>query len=213
MGHHPSGPIQAQPTLGLLGLPHIAQGIQGVLGSHANDPQLASLIGSPLMNMIEATVHTETPAAVDRSDGSWYCMQPDGRWQPYDTAISSAIDAAFRSSDSGSIDVEIEGRRFAGTTQVLRQFSDSAADDRTTALPVRKFNQEEAYRRAAAVFFGQVPIGQGWPGLAQGQTTRKHLDSLVCAGGQNSLPKTAEEWRAAVDRIASRLATRPFTSR
>ena len=206
------GQMQAQPTLGLLGLPHLAQGIQGVLNNHANDPQLATFIGSPLMNMLEATVSNSEPAAAgDQGDGSWYCMQPDGRWQAYDSATSAAIDAAFRSSGSGSIDVEIEGRRFSGTTQLLRQFSESSPDDRP--LPVRKFNQDEAYRRAAAVFFGQMPIGQGWPGLGQQQVPRKHLDSLVFAGGQSTLPKTAEEWRAAVDRIAARLATRPFTSR
>jgi hypothetical protein len=212
------GPMQGQPTLGLQGLPHLAQSMQGVLSGsvNVNESQLAPFLGSPLMNMLEGNVHgVAEPATNDQNgDGSWYCMQPDGRWQAYDAAISTAIDAAFRSAEGGgSIDVEIEGRRFAGTMQLLRQYSDGTGEERSMPLPVRRFNQEEAYRRAAAVFFGHMPIVQGWPGLGQGQPPRKHLDGLVCAGGQTTLPKTAEEWRAAVDRIAARLNTRPFISR
>ena len=209
------GPMQAPgPSLGLLGLPHLAQGMHSVLGNQ-NDPQLAPFLGSPLMNMLESGMPPGDPAsASEHGEGSWYCMQPDGRWQAYDPAISAAIDAAFRSSES--INVEIEGRRFAGTAQLLRQYSDASAEDRSMPLPVRRFNQDEAYRRAAAVFFGHAPmgqVGQGWPGIVQGQPPRKHIDPLVCAGGQNTLPKTGEEWRAAVDRIAARVTTRPFSSR
>ena len=210
------GPMQAQPTLGMQGLPHLAQSMQGVLSGSVNEAQLAPFLGTPLMSMLEAYVHgVAEPAASDQGgDSSWYCMQPDGRWQAYDAAISSAIDAAFRSGEGGgSIDVEIEGRRFAGTMQLLRQYSDGTGEERSMPLPVRRFTQEEAYRRAAAVFFGHMPIVQGWPGLGQGPAPRKHLDGLVCAGGQTTLPKTAEEWRAAVDRIAARLSTRPFLSR
>jgi hypothetical protein len=210
------GPSQAQSTLGMQGLPHLAQSMQGVLSGSVNDVQLAPFLGTPLMSMLEANVHgaAESAASDQSGDGSWYCMQPDGRWQAYDAAISTAIDAAFRTAEGGgSIDVEIEGRRFAGTMQLLRQYSDGTGEERSMPLPVRRFTQEEAYRRAAAVFFGHMPIVQGWPGMGQAQLPRKQLDGLVCAGGQTNLPRTAEEWRAAVDRIAARLSTRPFLSR
>jgi hypothetical protein len=208
-------PVQGQQSAGVLGISTLAQGMSGVLGAsiNMNDPQMPPFHGAPLLSMLETSTGGDVPGA--EGDASWYFMQADGRWQPYDAATSTAIDAAFRVVDGGSIDVEIEGRRFSGTAPHLRQFVDNSVEERSSSLSVRRFTQDEAYRRAAAAFFGNIPMSQGWPGMGQSPSVpaRKPLDNLVCVSGQGGFPKTAEEWRAALDRIAARLSTRPFLSR
>ena len=159
-----------------------------------------------LSSMEAAASGGESGSAADSDDDMrWYVFDADNlRPQPCERSVNDALDAAFGAANGGAIDLVINTCRYAGTVNDLRQFSDSAEG---SYRAVRQMSRETASRYIPTFGLGLAQMGHGAP-------PKRSLGSSSSLGAtQNSVPKTADEWKAAVDKIATRLAVRPFTSR